>query len=135
LVKTDNPYLAQWKRKRFLAFLPLAFLLTVLPGCGGGGTESTNTSGFTGGAGTAVLSWDPPTTNTDGSPLTLTGFSIYVGTSPGNLRPVRMVGATETTTVLNGLLPGTYYFAVAAISTTGAQSALSNIASKTITIG
>lgn len=132
LIKTGKLRLALRKPKHFPGLLPLAFMLTILAGCGSGGSESTAASGFTGGTGTAVLSWSPPSTNTDGSPVTLTGFSIYVGTSPGNLKPIRMVGATETTAVLNGFLPGTYYFAVAAVSTTGAQSALSNIESKTI---
>lgn len=133
LINTGRLRLAQWKLKHFPALLPLAFFLTILTGCGSGDGESTAASPFTGGTGTAVLSWSPPSTNTDGSPVSLTGFNIYVGTSPGNLRPIRMVGATETTTVVNGLLPGTYFFAVAAISTTGAQSALSNIERKTIT--
>jgi hypothetical protein len=134
LVRKVSPHLAQWKRKRFLAFLPLAFLLAVLAGCGGsgGGGESTAASGFTGGTGTAVLSWSPPSTNTDGSPVSLKGFNIYVGTSPSNLQPVLMVSAVEMITVLNGLPSGTYYFAVTAISNTGAESALSNIESKTI---
>ena len=34
--------------------------------------------------GSATLSWTPPTTNTDGSPLTnLAGYKIYWGTSQG----------------------------------------------------
>ena len=33
--------------------------------------------------GVAALSWDPPTANTDGSPLTdLVGFRVYSGTTP-----------------------------------------------------
>jgi len=134
LIRTGKLRLAQWKPKRFPGLLPLAFVLAILAGCGSGGGESSTGSGFTGGTGTAVLSWGPPSTNTDGSPVTLTGFNIYVGKSPGDLKPILMVGPTETTTVLNGLLPGTYYFAVAAVSTTGAESALSNIESKTIFI-
>jgi hypothetical protein len=134
LIKTGKLRLAQWKLKHFPVFLPLAlFFLTIVAGCGSGGGESTAGSGFTGGTGTAVLSWGPPSTNTDGSPVTLTGFNIYVGKSPGDLKPILMVGPTETTTVLNGLLPGSYFFAVAAVSSTGAESALSNIESKTIT--
>lgn len=134
LIKTAELRLAQWKPKHFPGLLPFAFVLAILAGCGSGGGESTAASGFTGGTGTAVLSWSPPSTNTDGSPVSLTGFNIYVGTSPGNLKPILMVSATDTTTVLNGLLPGTYFFAVAAVSTTGAESALSNIESKTILI-
>lgn len=132
LVKIGNSCLAQWKLKRFLALLPLAFLLTLVTGCGSGGGDSIAASGFTGGTGSAVLSWSPPTTNTDGSPVSVTGFNIYVGTSPSNLQAVLMVGALETTTVLNGLTPGTYFFAVTALSSTGAESSFSNIESKAI---
>ena len=133
MVNKRKRRLAQWKHERFPGLLPLAFLLTILAGCGSsGGGDSTAASGFTGGTGTAVLSWSPPSTNTDGSPVSLTGFNIYVGTSPSNLQPVLMVSAVETVTVLNGLPPGTYFFAVTAISNTGAESALSNVESKTI---
>lgn len=129
---SSNPCFARWKLKRFHALLALAFLLTILTGCGSGNLYSSAPSGFTGGTGTAVLSWSPPTTNTDGSPVSLTGFNIHVGTSPSNLQPVLMVSAIETTTVLNGLAPGIHFFAVTAVSDTGAESTFSNIESRTI---
>jgi hypothetical protein len=61
------------------------------------------------------------------------GFNIYVGTSQNNLQRYLMVSAIDTTTVISGLGPGTYFFAVTAISDTGAESAFSNISSKAIT--
>ncbi len=128
----SNPCCARWKLKRVHTLLALAFLLTILTGCGSGDSYSSAPSGFTGATGTAVLSWSPPATNTDGSPVSLTGFNIYVGTSPSALQPVLMVSAIETTTVLNGLAPDTYFYAVTAISDTGAESAFSNVESKTI---
>jgi hypothetical protein len=64
--------------------------------------------------------------------VSLTGFNIYIGTSPSTLQPFLVVSAIETTAVINGLAPGTYFFAVSAISDTGAESALSNVESKTI---
>lgn len=105
----------------------------MLTGCGSsGGDGDASTSEFTGGTGTAVLSWAPPSTNTDGSPVSLTGFRVYIGTSPANLQYVRTVSALDTNTLIDGLPVGVYFFAVTAVSDTGAESALSNIETKTI---
>lgn len=81
--------------------------------------------------GTADLSWVPPTTNEDGSPATITAFNIYAGTSAGSLLKIATVGASQTTFTVNGLPAGTHYFAVTAVSDTGAESLFSNIESKT----
>ena len=84
------------------------------------------------GTGTADLSWIPPTTNEDGSPLTLTGFNIYSGPSATNLQQIDSVGAGQTTYTASSLASGTHYFAVTAVSDTSAESVFSDIASKTI---
>jgi hypothetical protein len=129
---------AKWRVTGLLVVLSLAFVITSLAGCGGGGGGSSSDAqsglpgGIGGGTGTATLSWVSPATNTDGSPVTLMSFRVYVGTSPANLQSVLMVTASDTTAVINGLAPGTYYFAVTAISATGAESAFSNIGSKII---
>lgn len=81
-----------------------------------------------------TLTWDAPTTNEDGSPVTLSGYKIYYGTLPGtysNSVSVSGAGATPVTYTLS-LSPGTYYFAVTAISADGQESAYSNEISKTI---
>jgi hypothetical protein len=84
--------------------------------------------------GTAVLNLSAPKENTDGSALTdLAGFRIYYGTSPSNLTQlVQLAGATLTTYTANSLASGTWYFSATAYTTTGMESALSAIASKTI---
>jgi hypothetical protein len=84
-------------------------------------------------AGEASLSWDPPTTNTDGSPLTdLNGYIVYYGTESGNYSQSIDVGNVTTYTVIN-LTPGTtYYFAVTAYDTSGNESAYSNEVNKVI---
>jgi len=82
--------------------------------------------------GTADLSWVAPTTNEDGSPLALASFNIYRGASPSNLQKIGSVGAGQTTFTATGLAVGTHYFAVTAISDTGAESTFSNVESKTI---
>src|SRR3990167_1890015 len=69
-------------------------------------------------AGTATLSWDPPTTNVDGSPLTgLSGYKVYYGTVSGNYTQTINVG-NVTTYIAANLTDGlTYYFAVTAYDT------------------
>jgi hypothetical protein len=100
---------------------------------GAGGTTSRPvTVAVVAADGTADLSWVAPTTNEDGSSLTLASFNIYSGTSPSNLQKIASVGAGQTTFTVTGLAAGTYYFAVTAVSDTGAESAFSNIGSKQI---
>ena len=84
--------------------------------------------------GSATVSWSAPTQNTDGSALTnLAGFNIYYGTSATNLsQSVQITNPGLTIYALGNLAPGTWYFAVNAYTAAGAESALSNIASKAI---
>jgi hypothetical protein len=84
--------------------------------------------------GSAVLNLTAPTQNTDGSALTdLAGFRIYYGTSPSNLTQLtQLTGTTGTSYTVNSLASGTWYFGATAYTTTGMESALSAIGSKTI---
>lgn len=84
--------------------------------------------------GIASLTWSAPTLNTDGTPLTnLTGYTIYYGTSQGSLsQSFALTGASTISCEISGLGAGTWYFAVAANVADGSQSAMSNIAAKTI---
>jgi hypothetical protein len=84
--------------------------------------------------GSAVLNLTPPTQNTDGSALTdLAGFRIYYGASPSNLTQLtQLPGTTLSSYTVNNLASGTWYFGAKAYTTTGMESALSTIASKTI---
>jgi hypothetical protein len=93
------------------------------------GTAATNQS-----TGSATLSWLAPTTNTDGAALTdLSGYHIYYGMHPGDLtQTVQLAGVGLQTYVIDGLGTGTWYFAVTAVASTGVESALSDVVSKTI---
>jgi hypothetical protein len=84
--------------------------------------------------GSATLSWTPPTTNTDGSPLTnLSGYRVHWGTAVGTYpNKVTLNNPGLTSYVVSSLVPGTYHFVVTALSSTGAESQFSNGASKTI---
>lgn len=84
--------------------------------------------------GSATLSWTPPTTNTDGSPLTdLAGYRIYWGPSAGNYpNSVTLTNPGLTSYVVTNLVPGTYFFVATAVNSAGAESAFSVSASKTL---
>jgi hypothetical protein len=84
--------------------------------------------------GSATLSWQPPSSNTDGSPLTnLAGYVIRYGTSLSKLgTEVRVSNPGLTTYVVSELEPATWYFQVSAYNTSGVESAPSATASKTI---
>jgi Fibronectin type III domain len=83
---------------------------------------------------TATVSWEAPTTNTDGTPLTdLVGYRICYGSSPEDLsHSVQINTVGLQTYVIDGLEPGTWYFAVRAVAADGSESPSSDIAAKTI---
>ncbi len=85
---------------------------------------------------TVTLSWVPPTTNTDGTPVTgLSGFKVYYGTASGQYSQTLTVsGAATTSVVIEGLVRGnTWYFAVKAYNNSGSESVYSQEVSTTIT--
>jgi hypothetical protein len=129
------------------------FALGVLAGCGGGGgsatgaatstsaSTGTSTSSSSDGSGTsgsaegsATLAWQPPATYTNGQALTnLSGYRIYYGLSSTNLNESIQVNSASTVTyVVNNLPAGTWYFAIAAVTNTGLQGALSDVVSFTV---
>lgn len=84
--------------------------------------------------GSATLSWTAPTRNADGSTLSnLAGYRIVYGTSANSLnRTIEVRNPGVSSYVVENLSPATYYFAVRAFSSSGSESANSNVASKTI---
>jgi hypothetical protein len=79
-----------------------------------------------------TLSWDAPTTNADGTPLTdLSGYKVYLGTAPRTYTSSVDAGVA-TSMVLTNLTQGTtYYFAVTAYDTGKLESGYSNEVTKT----
>jgi len=85
--------------------------------------------------GSAALSWVPPTQNTNGTALTnLAGYWIYYGTSASAMtQSVQIANPGIATYVVDNLSPGTWYFSVAAYTSTHVQGAASAVGSKSIT--
>ena len=85
--------------------------------------------------GSATLSWQPPTENADGSPLTnLAGYVIRYGTKSDTLTlEVKISNPGITTAMIEDLAPATWYFTVSAYTSTGVESLPSAVGSKTVT--
>jgi hypothetical protein len=140
--------------KKACFILLASLIITSLFGCGGGGgaanldasissngdqtvTSSNGDQTVTEGVG-LTLAWDAPTTNTDGSSLNpatdLSQYNIYYGTASLTYTTVVNLtnpGTTTITKTLN-LSPGTYYFSVTTVDTSGQESNYSNEVMKTI---
>jgi len=84
--------------------------------------------------GSAILSWDPVKMDARGKPLTnLAGYKIHYGPSDKAMwYTIKVLKPDQTTYVVTDLFPGMWYFAVSAYTTSGTESAPSNVASKTI---
>ena len=84
--------------------------------------------------GTALLSWTPPTENTDNSPLTdLAGYKIYYGTSPGTYSNTEIINNPGLTSFLiENLASADWYFVMTSFNSSGIESSYSTEISKTI---
>lgn len=84
-------------------------------------------------AGGATLDWLPPTTTTDGAPLdALVGYRIYYGPDVTRMQEtIEVLNPSVLTYVVENLSPGTYYFAVTALTAHG-ESRRSNAGRKII---
>jgi hypothetical protein len=81
-----------------------------------------------------TLAWQPPTTNTNGSPITnLAGYKIHYGTQSANYTDVVSVdNAGVARYVVENLPKGTYYFALTAYNSQGVESELSAEVAETV---
>jgi hypothetical protein len=103
------------------------------------GTASTSLPAFAlsvlqAATGSVTVSWTPPTTNTDGSALEdLASYRVIYGRAADTLdqsAPVNNPGLSSFT--VDNLTQGTWYVAVVAINSTGQESSVSNVATKTV---
>jgi uncharacterized protein YfaP (DUF2135 family) len=122
-----------FKRKIYSLLILIPFLWT-LSGCGSGGSSSGNQNSNPDfkATGPVVLSWETPTSDTDGMPLAdLAGYYVYYGSSSQSYAERIDVGKV-TTYAIHNLSPGTYYFAVAAYDASGNETEYSNEVAKKV---
>lgn len=95
---------------------------------------TTFTLTCTWGSGSATVNWTAPTTNTNGSVLNnLARFNVVYGNSSTALtRSLLVTNPASRSVTLSGLASGTWYFAVRAVNSNGAESANSNVESKVV---
>ena len=123
---------------KFIKLIVLALVsVLALVGCDSPDDSSINATRQASSAqvsGTATLSWDAPTTTTSGGALNdLAGYRIYYGPKAEDLtQTVQLAGVGLQTYMIENLGQGTWYFAIRAVTSSGVESALSNIVSKTI---
>jgi hypothetical protein len=84
--------------------------------------------------GSAMLTWSPPTQNSDGGVLTpLASYRVYYGTSSGSYpNSLTIDNPGLSSFVVDQLTPATWYFVVTAVNANGVESAYSNVASKSV---
>ena len=114
--------------------LSLIIFLVFLTSCGTS-DEGSNPAFFSGvNNGTALLSWLPPTENTDNSVLTdLAGYKIYYGTSPGIYStPIIINNPGLSSFLVENLAISDWYFVMTAFNSSGIESSYSIEVSKTI---
>jgi len=103
-------------------------------GAGGTVNETVNVMVVLNNNGTALLSWTPPTENTDGSQLTdLAGYKIRYGTSPGSYSDTITINNPGLTSYLvENLASSDWYFVMTSFNSSGIESGYSTEVSKTV---
>lgn len=84
---------------------------------------------------TVTLLWTAPTQNVDGTALTdLAGFKLYYGTSATALsQTISINNPAQNVYKVEDLNPGTWFFALTALNSTGIESAKSATVNKALT--
>jgi hypothetical protein len=84
--------------------------------------------------GSAILTWNPPTQNVDGTPLTdLAGYKVYWGTAQGSYQNSATLNNPGLSSyVVEQLTPATWHFVLTAVNSQGVESSYSNAGSKRI---
>ena len=83
---------------------------------------------------TATVQWTAPQSMTDGStPTGIVGYRVYYGPTVTQMNTkIDILNPSISTFVVEGLTPGTYYFAVTALHSSGGESDRSNAGLKII---
>ena len=93
---------------------------TPAPGAPAGGSGDGLSAVPAAAKGSTTLSWQPPTTYDDGTPLQITGYRIYWGATEGHYpHSVTLDNPGLTRYVVEELEPATWYFVATALSADG----------------
>lgn len=100
----------------------------------GSASDSVDVTIILSGNGTALLSWTPPTENTDGSTLTdLAGYKIYYGTASSSYTEIVTINNPGLSSYqIDNLTTADWYFVVTSVNSAGIESSYSTEVSKTI---
>jgi hypothetical protein len=81
-----------------------------------------------------TVTWTPPTSYEDGTTLTtLAGYRIHYGKTASDLSQTVIVNSAGVANhMIENLATGTWYFAVSAFTTDGAESAQSTVVAKSL---
>nr|ACZ28660.1 hypothetical protein [uncultured organism] len=112
--------------------IPLLLSMTLLA-CSDGGSSSTSPDGGDG-TGQIIISWAPPTSNTDGTELTnLANYKIYYGESPDRMTNIIQFSNTgQTSYEVDNLDSNTlYFFTMSSLNSLNVESTYSEIISQT----
>lgn len=92
-----------------------------------GGQPASAAQPTTSSSNAVSLSWEPPTENSDGSPLMdLRGYKIHYGSESGIYSDtIDLSNPGLSMYVVQNLTAGQYYFAIAAYNSRGTESTLS----------
>ena len=122
--------MSQLTVKKLLIYIAFLFFLN---GCGSSGGGS-GVSVVPKGDGTALVSWTPPTENTDNTTLTdLAGFKIYYGTFPGEYdQTITINNPGVTSYLVEDLGAADWFFAMTAFNSSEIESDYSAEVFKTI---
>jgi hypothetical protein len=95
---------------------------------------SSAASGVPKGDGTALVSWEPPTENTDDSVLTdLAGYKIYYGTFPGEYeKSITINNPAVTSYLIEDLGASDWFFVMTAFNSSQIESSYSEEMFKTV---
>ncbi len=119
--------------RKILIYVAFLFYLS---GCGAPSSDGSGSgvSVVPQGDGSALVSWTPPTENTDGSALTdLAGYKIYYGTSSGSYSETVTINSPGLSSYLvENLGAADWYFVMTAVNDSGIESAYSIEVSKLI---
>jgi len=103
-------------------------------GASGTVNDTVNVAVVLSGNGTALLSWMPPTENTDGSTLTdLAGYKVYYGIFSGSYgAPITINDPGLSSYMVENLGISDWFFVITSFNSSGVESSYSNETSKTI---